>query len=68
MQMYAIIKEVKERKPVAEAVDQRHLYTKATSFADIPAKVENDWRVTVRKLDQAHSMLIERFTTLFTRI
>ncbi len=58
---------MKERKPVVETVDQRHLNIKASSYADIPAKVENDWRVTLRKLDQAPSMSIERFTPLFTR-
>jgi hypothetical protein len=50
-----IIKNVKDEKPVAVSMVQRHLSAK-TSITDIAADVENDHRETARKLAQAHGV------------
>ncbi len=47
---------VKEGKLAVSVADHRHLNTK-TSIVDNATEVENDWRVTVRKLTKAHGGL-----------
>jgi hypothetical protein len=54
----AITKKLKEGKPAAAAVDQSHLKAKAT-IAYFAAEMENDQRMTVRKLAEAHGMMPE---------
>jgi histone-lysine N-methyltransferase SETMAR len=65
-QIYDIIKKVKEGKPAA---DQRHLNSKrkkrsAAFIADVAADIENDRRVTVKKL--AHAYGVSRRTIHLT--
>ncbi len=47
----------KEAKPLVAAANQQSLNAKA-SIIDITAEVENDWWESIRKLAQAHDILI----------
>jgi hypothetical protein len=66
-QIYAIIKNIKEGKPITDRrkLNGRRKVQKPAFIADVATDIQKDQRMTVRKLALAHGVSKTPFTTLF---